>query len=76
MGILGDDISAAMFEDHEPAEEAWGLLNDAGIPSAVIIDPGTFGTPYRVHVMVDRDDLEEAQRVIATVVNRKGGSSR
>ena len=68
MNVLGDDISAAMFADHEPAEEAWALLNDAGIPAAVITDPGTFGAPYRVHVMVDREDLEQAQRVIAPVV--------
>lgn len=74
MGVLGDDISAAMFDDREPAEEAWALLNDAGIPSAVITDPGTFGAPFRVHVMVDREDLEEAQRLIAPLVRKAGGS--
>lgn len=68
MGVLGEDISAAMFEDREPAEEAWSLLNDAGIPAAVITDPGPFGAPYRVHVMVDRADLDEAQRIIAPLV--------
>ena len=73
MNVLGDDISAAMFDDREDAEEAWGLLNDVGIPSAVITDPGPFGAPYRVHVMVDRDDLERAQEIIAPLI-QPGGS--
>lgn len=68
MHLLGDDISAAMFAEREPADEAWALLNDAGIASAVITDPGAFGAPYRVHVMVDRKDLDRAQQVIAPVV--------
>ena len=75
MNVLGDDISAAMFDEREGAEEAWALLNDAGIPSAVITDPGTFGTPYRVHVMVDREDLERAQAIIAPLIARRGGSA-
>lgn len=73
MGVLGEDISAAMFDEREPAEEAWALLNDAGIPSAVITDPGPFGAPFRVHVMVDREDLDDAQRVIAPVVEAARG---
>lgn len=68
MGVLGDDISAAMFPEREPAERAWALLTEAGIASAVITDPGPFGAPTRVHVMVDRDDLETAQRIIAPLV--------
>lgn len=73
MGVLGEDISAAMFADREPAEQAWSLLNDAGIPAAVITDPGPFGAPYRVHVMVDRADLDEAQRIIAPLVRGDDG---
>lgn len=68
MNVLGDDISAAMFDDRDAAEQAWALLNDAGIPSAVITDPGPFGAPYRVHVMVDRDDLDRAQEIIAPLI--------
>ena len=73
MGVLGEDISAAMFDEREPAEEAWALLNDVGIPSAVITDPGPFGAPFRVHVMVDRKDLDDAQRVIAPIVEAARG---
>lgn len=65
MSILGNDVAAAVFSDTDTAEEAWSLLVEAGIPAAVITEPGTFGTEYSVSVMVERDRLEEAQQVLA-----------
>ena len=64
MGILGNDIAAAVFDEREPAEEAWAILNDADIPATVVTDPGMLGA-YSVSVMVDRNDLERAQQALA-----------
>lgn len=69
MSILGNDIAAAVFDDVEIAEEGWALLTDAGIESAMITDPGMLGR-FSVQLMVDRGDLDEAQKVLAPLVNR------
>ena len=67
MGALGDDIAAAVLPTREAADEAWGILVDAGIPATVVTDPGILGK-YEVLVMVDRADLEEAQRALAPFI--------
>jgi hypothetical protein len=74
MGILGPDIAAAVFDDVETAQEGWAMLTEAEIPSTMITDPGILGR-YNVQLMVDRSDLEAAQRVLAPLVNanRKAG---
>lgn len=72
MGVLGPDIAAAVFKDVDTAEEGWALLNDADIPSTMITDPGMLGS-YSVQLMVDRADLEQAQAVLAPLVNRHRG---
>jgi len=69
MGILGNDIAAAVFSDRDLADEAWGLLVDAEIPATIVTDPGMLGA-YSVQVMVDRSDLEAAQAVLAPLVRR------
>jgi hypothetical protein len=53
-----------LFTDQETADKAWAALSDVGIPAAVITDPGLLGK-YEVYVMVERDDLEKAQAVLA-----------
>ena len=70
MGILGNDIAAAVFSDRDLADEAWGLLVDAEIPATIVTDPGMLGA-YSVQVMVDRSDLEAAQVVLAPLVRRR-----
>ncbi len=72
MGVLGPDIAAAVFKDVDTAEEGWAMLNDADIPSTMITDPGMLGS-YSVQLMVDRADLEQAQAVLAPLVNRHRG---
>ncbi len=64
MNILGPQVSAALFTDRAKAEEAWSVLNEAGIASAVITDPGLLGK-YELSLMVDRKDLDRAQALIA-----------
>ena len=70
MSLLGDQAAAAVFDNREDADEAWGLLAESGVSSTVITDPGILGA-YQVSVMVDRSDLDEAQRVLAPFMERK-----
>lgn len=69
MSILGNDIAAAVFDNVEDAEEGWSLLTDADIVSTMITDPGILGR-FSVQLVVDRADLEAAQKVLAPLVNR------
>jgi hypothetical protein len=69
MGILGDSVAAAIFTDRATADEAWGALADAGIASTVVTDPGILGS-FSIEIVVHRDDLDEAQRVLAPIVRR------
>ena len=69
MSILGNDIAAAIFDNVGDAEEGWELLTDANIVSTMITDPGILGR-YSVQLVVDRDDLAAAQKVLAPLVNR------
>jgi len=62
-----DLVAAALFTDRDTADEAWGRLVDADIPASVITEPGMVGA-YRLNVMVYRENLEEAQRLIADLV--------
>ncbi len=67
MNVLGPQVSAASFTDRDKADEAWGVLTEAGMPASVITDPGILGK-YELSVMVQRDDLEKAQRLLAPLV--------
>jgi len=64
-------VAAALFDDRERAEEAWGRLVEADIPASVITEPGIMGAFY-YRVMVERDDLERAQSMIADLVVGEG----
>ena len=70
MSLLGDQAAAAVFDNRKDADEAWGLLAESGVSSTVITDPGILGA-YQVSVVVDRSDLDEAQRVLAPFMERK-----
>jgi hypothetical protein len=69
MSILGKDIAAAIFDNVEDAEEGWAMLTDAEIVSTMLTDPGILGK-FSVQLVVDRADLEAAQKVLAPLVNR------
>ncbi len=60
-------VAAALFDDRDRADEAWGRLAEAEIPASVITEPGIMGA-YRLTVMVQRGDLEQAQALIADLV--------
>jgi len=64
-----DLVVAALFTDRDVADEAWGRLVEADIPASVITEPGMVGA-YRLNVMVERRDLDEAQRLIADLVQK------
>ena len=71
MGALGDDIAAAVLPSREKADEAWGILADAGIPATVVTDPGILGK-YELLVMVDRADLAAAQQALGPFMEALG----
>lgn len=60
----------AEFDDPAVADEAWALLEEAGIPASVVTDPSAFGSPEITRVYVARIDVERAQAVVAPVVGR------
>ncbi len=60
-------VAAALFEDRDLADEAWGRLAEADIPASVITEPGIIGA-YRLNVMVHREDLDKAQALIADLI--------
>ena len=64
-----DLVAAALFTDRDVADEAWGRLVEADIPASVMTEPGMVGA-YRLNVMVERKDLDEAQRLIADLVEK------
>ena len=63
-------VPIAEFDDREVAEQAWGVLEEAGIPANVLTEPGTFGTPVFHRIEVERPNVATAQALIAHLVNR------
>ena len=61
-------VPIAEFADRSVAEEAWALLEDAGIPANVLTEPGTFGTRVLHRIEVERPNLATAQALIAPLV--------
>ena len=75
MGVLGPFASAGVFISREKAEEAWGALNEAGIPATVVTDPGLLGK-YSVSVEVERSDLDRAVAVLQAKLGRENREDR
>ncbi len=69
MNSLGPQVAAALFTDQQKADEAWSLLVEADIPSAIITDPGMLGK-FELAVMVERGDLERAQEILAPLITK------
>ena len=67
MSRPGDLVAAALFDDLERADLAWGRLAEVDIPASVITEPGIMGAFY-YRVMVHRENLNEAQATIADLV--------
>jgi hypothetical protein len=65
MDVLGPFASAGVFINRDKAEEAWEILNEAGIPATVVTDPGLLGK-YSVSVEVERSDLDRAVAALRT----------
>ncbi|MDJ0923669.1 MAG: hypothetical protein QNJ77_03825 [Acidimicrobiia bacterium] len=61
-------VPIAEFIGRDVAEQAWGLLEDAGIPANVLTEPGTFGTPVIHRIEVERPNVTAAQTLIAHLV--------
>jgi hypothetical protein len=63
-------VPIAEFASRDVAEEAWGVLESAGIPANVLTEPGPFGTPVVHRVEVERPNVAAAQPLIAHLVGR------
>ena len=63
-------VPVAEFEDRQSAEDAWGWLQDADLPAVVESDPGALGGRVVTRLMVEKDAVEAAQRVIADHMRR------
>lgn len=61
-------VPIAEFDERTVAEEAWGLLEDAGIPANVLTEPGTFGSPVMHRIEVERPNVTAAQLLIAHLI--------
>lgn len=62
-------VPIAEFADRAVAEQAWSLLEAADIPANVLTDPGPFGAAVVHRVEVPRQAADQAQRLIAHLVN-------
>ena len=63
-------VPVAAFADRDAADEAWSALDDAGVPASVVSEPSTLGSAPVTRVYVARVHADEAQRLIAQIVNR------
>jgi hypothetical protein len=63
-------VAIAEFPDRDVAEEAWTVLEQAGIPANVLTEPGTFGGPIVHRVEVERPNVATGQLMIAHLVKR------
>ncbi len=68
MNSLGPQVAAALFTDQQKADEAWSLLVEADIPSAIITDPGMLGK-YELAVMVERGDHVSPGVVVVSLLD-------
>ncbi len=67
MHLTGPQVAAAVFTDVQQAEQGWEMLNEADIPSAMITE-SALGS-YSVSIMVEREHIDDAQAVLAPLVN-------
>jgi len=70
MGRKDRLVSIAEFDDRTVAEEAWSVLEEAGIPANVLTEPGPFGAPVVHRIEVERPNIGIAQPLIAHLVMR------
>lgn len=61
-------VSIAEFAERSAAEEAWGRLEEAGIPATVERDPGALGGPVLTRLLVEQPHIARAQATIADLV--------
>jgi hypothetical protein len=63
-------VPVAEFDDRQAAEEAWALLQEQDIPAVVETDPGALGGRVVTRVMVEKDAVATAQRLIGEYFRR------
>lgn len=63
-------VAIAEFSDRSVAEEAWGLLEEAGIPASVEGDAGALGSPVLARIYVEKPNVVQAQQVLIELITR------
>ena len=63
-------VPVAEFDDRRAAEAAWARLQEEDIPAVVETDPGALGGRVVTRVMVEKDAVDAAQRVIGDHLRR------
>jgi hypothetical protein len=61
-------VPIAEFATRDAADEAWVVLEEAGIPANVLTEPGALGGPIRHRVEVEQSNVATAQPLIAHLV--------
>jgi hypothetical protein len=61
-------VPVAEFPGLDPAEAAWVRLEEAGIPATVEKEPGYLGGTPKVRIYTEQSHADEAQRLIADLV--------
>jgi hypothetical protein len=63
-------VPIAEFTSREVAEEAWNILEEAGIAANVLTEPGALGGTVCHRIEVERPNVATAQPLIADLVLR------
>ena len=62
-------VPVAEFGQRDRADEAWLALDEAGIPASVVTEPASLGAVPVTRVYVATIQADEAQRIIAPIVD-------
>ena len=63
-------VPIAEFDSRDVAEEAWAVLEEAGIPANLLTEPGSLGSPVLHRIEVEQPNVSTAQPLIAHLVRR------
>ena len=66
-------MPVAEFADAITADEAWSILDGAGIAASVVTDPAVLGAAAVTRVYVHSIDAEQAQKLLGPFLREASG---
>ena len=69
-------VPVAEFADVITADEAWSILDAAGIAASVVTDPAVLGAAAVTRVYVHSIDAAQAQQLLGALVRDVSGDDR